>query len=105
MRVDDLIAQHAIPWPPPVVTSVHPSEKLPVASEVRQAILKGVYWGQDESDERWWIDLHLQIHGGMFTAALVCDRWQKQVYQDLFWALHRGQGRTLAVIGNLEVVP
>jgi hypothetical protein len=105
MRVHDLIEQHAIPWPPPVVTSVRPLEKLPVASEVRQGILESVYWGEDESDARWWIDLHLQFQGGMVTAALVCDRWQKQVYQDLFWALQQGVGRTLAEIENLEVAP
>jgi hypothetical protein len=105
VRVHELIAQHSIPWPPPVATSVRPFEKLPVASEVREAILESVFWGEDESDTRWWIDLHLQFHGGMVTAALVCDRWQKQVYQDLFWALHKGLGQTLAAIEDLEVAP
>jgi hypothetical protein len=105
MRVHELIAQHSIPWPPPVVTSVRPFERLPVASEVREAILDSVFWGEDESDTRWWIGLHLRLHGRMVTASLACARWQKQMYQDLFWALDRSLGRTLAEIENLEVAP
>ena len=101
LRVHELIAQHSIPWPPPIVTSGRPSEKVPVASEVRQAILEGIYWQEDDAGPA--IDLHLQLHGRMVTAALVCARWQKQVYQDLFWALQRGLGRTLAEVENFEV--
>jgi hypothetical protein len=105
MRVHELIAQHSIPWPPPVVAAARPRENVPVASEVRQAILQSVFWGQDESDARWWIDLKLELHGGMVTAALACDRWQRQAYQDLFWALQRGLGRPLAEVEKLEVAP
>ena len=69
MRVHDLIAQHSIPWPPPVVAAVRPFEKLPVPSEVRQALLESVFWREDDAQPG--IDLHLQLHGGMATGALV----------------------------------
>jgi hypothetical protein len=105
MRVRELIAQNAIPWPPSVVSAVGPSETVPLAGEVRQAILESVFWAQDDSDTRWWIDLRLQLPGGMATASLVSARWQKQVYQDLFWALQRGLGQTLAAIEDFEVAP
>jgi hypothetical protein len=101
MRVHDLIAQHSIPWPPPVATSVRPFENLPVASEVRQAILESVFWREDDAPP--WIHLNLQFHGRMVTTSLVCRPEQQKVYQDLFWALHRGLGRTLAEVEDLEV--
>ena len=103
MRVHDLIAQPSIPWPPPITTSVRPFENLPVASEVRPAVLESVFWGADEA--RPWINLQLQFHGRMLTASLVCGPGQKKVFQDLFWALYRGLGRTLAEVESLEVAP
>jgi hypothetical protein len=76
MRVHDLIAQPSIPWPPPITTSVRPFENLPVASEVRPAVLESVFWGADEA--RPWIDLQLQFHGRMLTASLVCGKFRRE---------------------------
>jgi hypothetical protein len=39
MRVHDLIAQHLIPWPPPIAVAVREFEKFPTAAESRQAVL------------------------------------------------------------------
>ena len=101
MRVHKLIAQHSIPWPPPVDTSVRPFENIPIASEVRQAILESVFWREDDTPP--WIQLHLKFHGRMITASLICPPGQEKVYRELFWTLHRAAGRTLADIENLEV--
>lgn len=68
MRVHDLIAQHSIPWPPPVATSVQPFEKLPVPSEVRQAFLESIYWR--EGDGRPVMDVQLRYHGRMVSGIL-----------------------------------
>jgi len=103
MRVYDLITQHSIPWPPPVVSAVRPHEKVSVANEVRQATLESIFWGEDEGDARWWIDLHLEFQGRMLTGSLICPPGQKAIYQALFWALHRHLGQTLAEIENREV--
>ena len=64
-----------IDWPPPVVASVRPFEKLPVASEVRQAILQSASWGED--DDRAWIDMRLEYHGDTVSASLVGGRRQR----------------------------
>jgi hypothetical protein len=101
MRVHDLIAQHSILWPPPVATSVRPFENLPVASEVRQAVLESVFWREDDTPA--WVQLHLQFHGRMITASLSCLPGQERVYQQLFWTLQGATGRTLADIEKLEV--
>jgi hypothetical protein len=72
-----------------------------VPSELREAILESIFWREDDTQPG--IDLRLQYHGQMVTAALVASPGQKQVYQDLYWALRRGLGRTLAEIETFEV--
>jgi hypothetical protein len=63
-----MLAEHSIPWPPPVVASVRPFERLPVASEVRQAILQSASWG--EGDDRVLIDMRLEYHGDTVSASI-----------------------------------